>query len=368
MNQVIDLAYRTWRYQGIVRRLRAFERDSVTRLPLSKSIAMWRRGFMRRSLRMYRLDRAGIDTRAYLTDFEREKCWMIGRNHAPLVEDKQLFERTFGPLLRVPINLGIVQRGTLRSLTRSLGVMNEVSLIDLLESGLAPDGVVIKPVGGGGGHGVHVVRRRDDGSFTWNLEPVSPERLASTTLAEGSLVTEFIRQSDWASSLHEPSTNTIRIITMIDPDNQEAFVARAVQRIGSASTGPIDNYSRGGLAVQIDEETGRLGQLTRFFPREELEILDAHPDTGRSVSGEFVPGWHEITKQLLSVAEMFPQLPYLGWDLVHTPSGFAAIEANACTGVGMLQVERPLIHNERIRRFYTHHRVLAGRNPLRWGW
>lgn len=62
---------------------------------------------------------------------------------------------------------------------------------------------------------------------------------------------------------------------------------------------------------------------------------------------------------MTALAGRFPQLPYVGWDIVVTdPGEFTVIEGNTCSGVRVFQVHRPLLDDPRVRRFYEHHDVI----------
>ena len=70
----------------------------------------------------------------------------------------------------------------------------------------------------------------------------------------------FVRQATRNELLHPATTNTVRVLTMVDPDDGSAFVARAVQRIGVRASVPVDNWTQGGLSAMVDPASGRLGR------------------------------------------------------------------------------------------------------------
>jgi glutathione synthase/RimK-type ligase-like ATP-grasp enzyme len=61
---------------------------------------------------------------------------------------------------------------------------------------------------------------------------------------------------------------------------------------------------------------------------------------------------------VLDLAETVPYLPRLGWDVLPTDDGFVVLEANAHAATRTVQVHRPLLRDERVRRFYEHHDCL----------
>lgn len=57
---------------------------------------------------------------------------------------------------------------------------------------------------------------------------------------------------------------------------------------------------------------------------------------------------------------LIPVRPYVEWDVVPTDEegGFAVLEANSYSGMKALQVHRPLLDDERVKRFYDAHDAL----------
>jgi hypothetical protein len=361
-----DRLYRLWRYANIARRLWHHDRDSVVKVPLRRRLWLYRRGFLSRSEVQYELFKN--DPTLYVTDVEREKCWSIARKSAPLVENKQFFAPMFEHLIRVPLNIAMVRRGELRSLRAELHAGRPITLTEIAASQLCPEGIVLKPVDGGGGKGIVILPRGEDGRLLHDGEPIEGPALDALADREGLLAVERLKQSDWATSLNPRSTNSMRILTMVDPDTGEGFIARAVQRIGVEGTGMLDNFSRGGLTVPVDIERGVLLKGATFWPHEELRRHSVHPDHGRQLEGLEIPHWAELRQQLERIASLFPMMPYLGWDIIHMEDGFAAIEANINSDTNVFQLHGPLLADPRIKRFYEYHRICTHRRWYRWGW
>jgi hypothetical protein len=172
------------------------------------------------------------------------------------------------------------------------------------------------------------------------------------------LVCEFIEQAPYAAELYPGSANTLRMLSMWDPETDEPFVTFAVQRIGTERSAPVDNFSRGGLSAEVDLVSGELNQAVHSPYTGSLDWHDTHPETGAQIAGVEVPDWRALRDGILDIAAQFPQLPYVGWDVLITDEGeFTIIEANSCTDV-TLQVHRPLLDDPRARRFYEHHDII----------
>jgi hypothetical protein len=173
--------------------------------------------------------------------------------------------------------------------------------------------------------------------------------------ASATLIEARLQQGSFWAGLFPGSANTMRIYTMWHPDDPAPFVARAVQRIGTADTVPTDNWSGGGISVSIDPDTGRLG-VGRMHPlkgaRAELRY-EQHPDTGAQLTGVTLPGWEKIKATVLRAAGSLPFNRIGGWDVLMDASDTPVIlEANGNGDVNLLQVHGGLLTDPRIRRFY----------------
>ncbi|MFC4542090.1 sugar-transfer associated ATP-grasp domain-containing protein [Halosolutus amylolyticus] len=221
------------------------------------------------------------------------------------------------------------------------------------------DRLVLKWFSGGGGNNVHFLERRDD-EYYYDGSPTSEAELAETLASlENYLVCEFVEQADYANDLFPDAANTIRVLTMFDERNRGAFVPIAIHRLGTRESVPVDNFSNGGLSAEIDRETGRLGTAAAYPTGGSVDWHETHPDTGTRIEGTEVPGWPVVRDRLLEIAETLSHVPYVGWDVVVTGEGeFSIIEANSYPGVASLQVHRPLLAEERTRRFYRNHGVI----------
>jgi hypothetical protein len=290
----------------------------------------------------------------YLPDFHRLVTARINGPYSFILDNKIVFEQMYRDVIPVPANLGMISGGRVVPLA-DRGIRSVAALIDYVhESGIS----LIKPVRGGGGRNTHVVRRTDEG-LELNDRPVSGDELAQLVAALGeSIICEFARQAPYAAQLFPSSTNSIRILTMTDPDTLEPFAAIAVQRIGTSRTAPVDNFRQGGLSSEIDLATGELGSAVGYPHRLALEWHEVHPETGAQISGVRIPGWRRLLDRILVAAGHYPFIRYAGWDAVATQDGVTLLEGNHYPNVGLLQVHRPLLADERVRRFYEHHRIV----------
>jgi Sugar-transfer associated ATP-grasp len=176
-------------------------------------------------------------------------------------------------------------------------------------------------------------------------------QLAAT--GEPYIVTAAVEQHpDMASFLPE-TVNTVRVLMMREPGG-EAFVADAVLRLGTSSSGGVDNFSKGGLSFSIDTAVGKIGQGRRKTGA----VFENHPDTGAPVSGCSIPHWLAVLDCCHAAMAQQPGLQYVGWDVVVARDGPVLIEGNNKSDVNLIQAHRPLLANARVRAFYERHGLL----------
>ncbi|MEF8842807.1 MAG: sugar-transfer associated ATP-grasp domain-containing protein [Haloarculaceae archaeon] len=326
-------------------------------VPMATRLTLYREGFYSQAAVLYDLDR--LDE--YVSDYARaEYGWEVNGEFRPVLDNKLLFRSVLGdhaerlPAVHYLIENGrcypVSNRGNVERAVGTDAVTGPVD--DLLDS---RDRVVVKPLSGGGGRDVHVCERRGDRYvLDGGAVPDTGVREAVES-AEPCLLTDHLEQAEYAARLYPDATNTIRLLTMVDPETGEVFVPTAVHRIGGDDSAPVDNWSSGGYCAPIDLETGRLGAAVRGPESGSVEWYDEHPDSGVRIADVEVPRWNRIRRGVVRIASDIDFVPYVGWDVVVTDDSFRIIEANTNSDVDLLQVHEPLLADDRTRRFYEHH-------------
>lgn len=323
-------------------------------LPLSTSplqrLALWRSGYRGLSAAIYASHDGAHNEADYLPDAARLETFFLNGSFARgILSDKLLFTEIVGAALPVPEIVALIERGEIFPL-------GEASPPTLGALAARHGSLVLKPSDGTRGRGVY---RLEDNQL--NGKPVGTDELATLARTlDNYLVTETVAQAAYAQRIFPGSTNSLRVLTLIDPDTGEPFVARAVHRFGGADTVPTDNWSRGGLCASVELTTGTLGPGVKHAKRTggRLEWQAHHPDTGAAIAGIVVPRWQEITQALTRAVQQLPFLLYVGWDVVVTETGFCVLEGNNNTDLDLLQVHGGLLRDERVRRFYEHNKVV----------
>lgn len=319
-------------------------RDST--LSLADQAKALRHGFTRELYHLYGLH-SGEDAALYLDDVSRRHAKYT--NERPeLLDDKTKFHdylRECGFAEFLPRVYGYVENGQFYS-----------DSYPTLEAVFDDhDHVVIKRCTGAAGNNVFICTGDD---IQPDAEEPPPWRETDRTprVLQKYLVTEYCRQAEYVDRIYPDATNTIRVLTLRTDDG--IYIPAAVHRIGSTSTGALDNFSQGGLSASIDLETGELSAAAE--PSGQGPIWhERHPDTGEPIAGVTVPGWPEIRDQLREIARETTAFSHVGWDLVVTDAGeFTVIEGNSYPDPDLIQVHEPLLAQETVREFYERHGVL----------
>ncbi len=338
------------------RKFIGLEFKSKIRVPMRERqtrVARWMpRGFLSETSYIYDFDKYPYTD--YLSDYQRMLAFGVNEWAADLLVNKLAFQRLVEPMLPMPALLGILRSGRLHPLDGPPGDPDRVfEMLDESEHGL-----VLKPLSGSCGRGV-LVLGKDTERIILNSKPATAgDVLAQIPRDEAYMITPFVSQSAYSRAFYPHTTNTIRILTMIDPAAGRAFVATAVQRMGCERSRPVDNWTQGGLSALVDIETGRLGRGVTFPTNGKLIWHNSHPESGAAIEGAVVPGWAGIRDRILDAADRLAFIPYVGWDVIVMDDGFCVLEGNRNSDVNLLQAHRPLLIDPRVRAFFERFGVI----------
>ena len=301
-----------------------------------KSVAreMWRLGFLPNKARLY--DFAKFAPQDYLTDLQHAYTSPLNGPYAELLNNKPIFHAVFGARLPVPFAIACSFGAGMIWLTEAKGPF------------------FAKPACGDRGRGI--VRGCFEGdSVRLNGRLLGRMEFQAQLAATGEpyILTAAVEQHPEMASFFPETVNTVRVLMMREPSG-EAFVACAVLRLGTSSSGGVDNFSKGGLSFWIDSAVGKIGQGRRKTGA----VFENHPDTGAPVSGCSIPHWLAVIDCCHAAMVQQPGLQYVGWDVVVARDGPVLIEGNNKSDVNLIQAHRPLLANSRVRSFYERHGLL----------
>lgn len=188
--------------------------------------------------------------------------------------------------------------------------------------------IVIKPTNSWCGHGVCKIDIPDH---------ITDKAALFSTLINnyGTLLAEecFVQHEE-IDRLNADSVNTIRVISMIDPEGN-VHIPFASIRIGRKGS-DVDNFCAGGMAAAIDAESGIV--VTHAFDGAGNQYF-VHPDSKNKIIGFQIPNWRKLLDTVTKAAERIPQMRFVGWDVVVRKDGkICLIEGNSNPGARTLQL------------------------------
>jgi hypothetical protein len=143
---------------------------------------------------------------------------------------------------------------------------------------------------------------------------------------------EVVKQCKELNKMCDTSCNTIRIMTF--NNNGKPEILWAGLRVGNG-VNAIDNFHAGGMASEIDLETGK---LMRPALDKALKSFEKHPKSGVKFEGFQVPYWEEIKKMVKEAALESDKILVVGWDVAVQDDGPLIIEGNRRPGMDIVQV------------------------------
>lgn len=335
------------------------EFNTLAKMPLHARLKMWSNGYFSAAWYRYEFFK-GNNPKEYVSDYaENLKASRINIAKDSLYVDNKvifpLFFKNFAPI--VP-NYGMIQKSKITPLGDEIFIDNYESIIQQVEQG---NKIVVKPIDGQRGGKVNVLEAKN-GEICWNSKIVEKdEAIKKLSLLDNYIICPHVKQSEFSRKFNPSTTNTVRILTMIDPETDKAFIGHAVQRIGTKLSYPVDNFAVGGLTVNIDIESGKLGTGSYIIPTESNKVwYSVHPETGAQLTGTEIPKWEIIKSEMLRIADSVSFLKIIGWDLILTDSheGFVLLEGNNAPCFKVHQLHGGFLKDERVYKFMKYYNVI----------
>ena len=331
-----------------------FLKDKNRKFPLGIK-RIWysiRRGFLPESYIIY--DFINNTPKDYLSDISRTyKTPAINGTNSFIFDSKLFFASLFNDK-NASIPIFYINKNKIIKIETGELISTE-EFIDFLKTKFE---YVFKPDGGGGGHGIKFLKYSKSNWYVNNEKQSIDEILSIVKSLTNTLVYKKIDQNGFANEVFPNSVNTIRILTMIEPNTNEPFIASAVFRCGTDKSNGVDNWSSGGLSSNIDIKSGKLSKAVSYPYDGKIKWLKNHPNSGFKIEGFSISNWEKIKNEILAIARKYFLIPYVGWDIIPMDGYFIILEANSNSDVNLLQVHEPLLKNPKVRLFYEYYDVI----------
>ncbi|MFD1362323.1 sugar-transfer associated ATP-grasp domain-containing protein [Lentibacillus salinarum] len=289
----------------------------------------------------------------YLSDFKRRKTAKINGPYSLIINDKNLFSKIFLEHNVTAETYGKVKNGKIILNNRSCTLDEFCGFV------VEQKKLIIKKFSGGGGKGIYRLTYEND-NFYLDYNSITSDTLKEfVRTLPNHLIVEHLSQAAYSNKIYSGTINSIRIITMRDPETDKVFIPVAVHKFGSEKTKPVDNVWKGGMTALVDLEKGRLGKAAYHQENNsKIEWVQTHPDTNVKIEGTVIPNWEHVKNKVIEVAKSEDNLRYVGWDVVVTDTGMKIIEGNNYSDVNILQIHQPLLKDERVRKFYKYYGII----------
>jgi len=162
------------------------------------------------------------------------------------------------------------------------------------------------------------------GNIMLNDREIRESELAKF-LKKPQLIEEIVEQAEEYAAWHPQSLNTLRIITMRNPETRELYVERAIFRMGTGSS-HTDNWCAGGIGVKVFSN-GTLDKYGYFCDPSVIPVT-AHPDTNKRFEGSELPHYDDAVELALRAHKIIRRINGIGWDIAFTNRGPIIIEMN----------------------------------------
>jgi hypothetical protein len=188
------------------------------------------------------------------------------------------------------------------------------------------DKIIIKPIEGYWGKDIKIVN--SDGHIE------SLKKCNKSSIAE-----EYIQQHHMLNDIFSGTVNTFRIITL--KKNGDIIVIKGTLKVGRDPTIIADNVAKGGIGINLNLETGVLGNGYTSYPHGFIEYK-SHPITNYKFFGKTVPYLDEVKDIAVVAHRYFPTFKIIGWDIAITENGPTIVEGNVHPNITGMQLHEPL--------------------------
>ena len=285
----------------------------------------------------------------YLSEFDWYKSRYINGEYNFVLNNKLICSDLLKQYIRVPETICIKRKGKIESSLYSI-----LKYQDILNILIERKQLYIKPISVGKGVGVNKITYNENKIYIDSKVKTEEELIKFLENRDNYFISECIEQSRTLNKIYDKTSNTIRLITVRKPESNKCEVLYAVQRIGTKETIPVDNGTRGGLTAKIDIENGVLSAAKCI---QKMGTYTHHPDSNNPIEGVKIENWSELKETFIGIMEKLPYLYFIAWDILVTDNGPVVIEANASSGVNIIQLWGGQ-RNKKLGEFYRYHKII----------
>lgn len=161
----------------------------------------------------------------------------------------------------------------------------------------------------------------------------------------GYLVTEYLKPHESFKKYCDKSVGCLRYIVGRSKRGEIVDIY-SFMRLGTKRSRFVENYNSGGVLVIVDNEGQYSFGNVIDYDRYCNVRVDKHPDNGIELKGQ-IPFWDNIVSAAHTVAEILPQLTYMGIDFCVTDDNrIKIIEINSLTSLDSIQLDKSIYETQ----------------------
>jgi hypothetical protein len=239
--------------------------------------------------------------------------------------------------IRVVESIGNVVNGQVRSINgKVVGIENIFDAFKVNQ-------LFLKPNTGRGGRGALNLSLVNQ--VVYHKQDVFDRSSIERGEFDGYVIQPVIMQHPALAKYHEPSLNTLRIVTA--NGNDVVYVIGCFLRVGVGGN-HVDSWSAGGLAIRVCSHTcvaTPFGVAKNRYPR----FFSNHPDSGVSFGELKIPHLTKAFDLACQSHKILGPIATVGWDVAIDEGGPIVIEGNSLWGVLFFKVFDPDV----LSRYYS---------------
>lgn len=201
--------------------------------------------------------------------------------------------------------------------------------------------LAVKPAKGSGGGGIIILKKDSEGRWCSGGRVLSDEQIFSHLAqllmgmysfgtSDRVLVEQCIIPHSFFHEIYPAGVPDFRVILL---DQKPAM---GMLRLPTARSNGKANLHQGGLGIGINMEAGSLA-----YAYDGQAYHTVHPDSQQQILDKKIPYWEELLELSIQTAEAFPELGYLGVDIVLDQElGPLIMEINVRPGLGIQLANR----------------------------
>lgn len=193
-----------------------------------------------------------------------------------------------------------------------------------------------------------------DGVFSLNHQTVTEEDVLEFVHTHPNYVfTEYIRPSSDFEH-YSPLIHPLRLVTLNENGTSRiigGYLRLPCENTGEANYTVLDGTDTGkfNIFAGVNFDSGEYGNAQKTFINR-IEPCAIHPDTGVEITGR-IDNYEELKRTVLSIANRFNTLEWLGFDIGVTDKGFKCMEINSHPGIKYMQIFKPLLSDGSLRDY-----------------